>query len=160
MTDYDSIRRVMALYVRGADRRDGRLVAGQFLPEGEVRIRAPEGADRQTVGTLQGQDQIAAAVSNLMAPHGPGAFSHHATFDPLIEVEGDAATLDTQFIMFETQATARPEGGWPVGTLGVQGNVTPKEAGYYRASLRRGPEGWKIAVLTIDHDLAFALPGA
>lgn len=160
MSDFDQIRMVLARYVRGADQRNGALLAQQFAEDGVVEIRARHGSEMATVGELKGRDQISDAVTNMMAAHPEGGWSHHTTFDHIIDITGDQAEMDAQFIMYRTQATPEPKGGWPAGTVGVQGTIEPLEAGYYRPSLRRIDGRWLITHLRIDHDLSFAVPGA
>jgi hypothetical protein len=41
---------------------------------------------------------IAAAVSQMMKPHPSRGWSHHPTHDHIIDVNGDDATLDAQFV--------------------------------------------------------------
>jgi hypothetical protein len=73
----------------------------------------------------------------MMRPHPARGWSHHTTQDHIIEVNGDDATIDAQFVVFEVRGKERPATGWPAGTFGAQGAVTPIEAGYYRPILRR-----------------------
>ncbi len=91
----------------------------------------------QPVGELVGQEAIAAAVSQMMQPHPARGWSHHTTHDHIIEVDGDDATIDAQFVVFEVRGKERPVTGWPEGAFGAQGTVNPIEAGYYRPILRR-----------------------
>ncbi|MGP4669550.1 nuclear transport factor 2 family protein [Agrobacterium pusense] len=148
---------VLARYVRGADRRDGDLVAAQLTEDGVVEIRIREAGRERTVGQLNGRSQIAGAVSAMMSPHPEGGWSHHTTFDHIIDIDDDTAQMDAQFIMYRTEAAKEPEGGWPVGTVGPQGIVEPRESGYYRPRPRRFDGRWQISHLLIDHDLAFAM---
>jgi hypothetical protein len=48
--------------------------------------------------------------------------------------------------------------GWPNGAFGGQGTITPIESGYYRISLRRTLDGWKITENHTILDLPPALP--
>lgn len=153
------IQEVFARYVRAADRRDGAALAALFVPDGRVKISWRDGAIESPVGQLEGRAAISRAVTHMMRPHPPRGWSHHTTHDPLIEIEGDIAEIDTQFIVFNTVGAEKPVGGWPEGALGLQGTVTPIEAGYYRATLRRRDGAWLIEELRILHDLPMAVPG-
>jgi len=113
----------------------------------------------EPVGELVGQDAIAAAVSQMMQPHPAHGWSHHTTHDHIIEVDGDNATIDAQFVVFEVRGKERPTTGWPEGAFGAQGTVEPTEAGYYRPILRRVDGDWKIETLRIVHNLPMAFPG-
>ncbi|MBS1181238.1 MAG: nuclear transport factor 2 family protein [Proteobacteria bacterium] len=159
MSDYQHVSEVLAHYVRAADRRDGRAMSALFLPEAEVVINYVNAGMTERIGVLNGPDAIGDAVATMMKPHPPMGWSHHTTQDHLIYIDGDTATIDAQFVVFNTLGTPRPAGGWPPGILGLQGTVTPIEAGYYRTELRRVDGQWLIRRHQIDHDLPMALPG-
>ena len=81
-------------------------------------------------------------------------------FDPIIEVDGERATVDAQFIVYNVVGAEKPAGGWPESTVGIQGTITPIESGYFRSTLARNNDGaWRIAEHRIDHDMPFAPPG-
>src|SRR5712671_1780656 len=100
-----------------------------------------------------------AAMSQMMKPHPARGWSHHTTHDHIIDVNGDDATLDAQFVVFEVRGKERPAAGWPEGAFGAQGTVQPIEAGYYRPILRRVDGVWKITTMRITHNLPYAFPG-
>lgn len=156
MTDEQHIQQLQARYVRAADFRDGAAMADLFLPGGKVEIYQHNGGVPVLIGEINGADQIGAAVGAMMTPHGPREWSHHTTHDPIVEILGDDASLDVQFIVFSVAGAEKPEGGWPPGTRGAQGRITPIEAGYYRPMFRRVGGSWKIAAQRIYHDLPFA----
>lgn len=52
------------------------------------------------LGELVGREAVAAAVTTVMKPHPVRGWSHHTTHDPIVEVQDDIGTLDTQFIVF------------------------------------------------------------
>lgn len=83
-----------------------------------------------------------------------------AKLDHIIEIDGDAAYLDAQFIVYNTVGDERPVDGWPEGAWGAQGTLTPIESGYYRPRLRRIDGEWRIVVHTIVMDQPMAFPGA
>src|ERR1700679_3408494 len=115
MTDERAVQQVLAKYVRGADTRDGAAVAAQFTPNGRVEIFYNSAGKLEPIGELVGQDAIADAVSNMMQPHPPLGWSHHTTHDSIIEVNGDEARLDAQFVVFNVAGKERPADGWPAG---------------------------------------------
>jgi hypothetical protein len=78
-----------------------------------------------------------------------------SSYDHLVTVDGDEATIDTQFITFDVAGTRKPEGGWPVGTFGAQGTIKPIESGYYRFAFRRTDGAWHIRHLDITHDVPY-----
>lgn len=162
MSDEREIQQVLARYVRATDRRDGRAQGALFTDDAVVQIHTKTGpASYQPFGQpLIGGAGVEYAVANFMAPHPPGGASHHTTSDHIIEVGGDRAHLNAQFIVFEVQAAPRPAQGWPTGTSGAQGTVRPIESGYYDTELRRVGGEWKIVKHDVLMDMPIAAPGA
>ncbi|MGI4747016.1 MAG: nuclear transport factor 2 family protein [Janthinobacterium lividum] len=159
MSDEFQVQQVLARYVRAADARDGIAMGKLFMPDGRVDIGYSNGGIVTAIGQLQGSDAIAQAVSSMMRPHPPRGWSHHTTHDLLIEVDGDRATLDAQFVVFNTVGAEKPADGWSKDALfALQGTVTPIESGYYRPVLRRLDGQWRIETLQILHDLPMAMP--
>jgi ketosteroid isomerase-like protein len=159
MSEERAVEQVLAMYVRGTDARDGAAVAAVFTEDARVEISYNNSGKSEPLGELAGRDAIAAAVSQMMKPHPARGWSHHTTHDHIIDVHGDDATLDAQFVVFEVHGKERPATGWPEGASGAQGIVQPIEAGYYRPILRRVDGVWKIATMRIVHNLPFAFPG-
>lgn len=158
MTDERAVQEVLARYVRATDRRDGRAQGALFADDALVQISVKTGKDSyEPLGDpLVGPAGVEYAVTNLMTPHPQGGSSHHTTSDHLIEVDGDRAHLNAQFVVFQVQAAARPEGGWPAGASGAQGVVHPIESGYYDTDLRRIEGEWKIAHHRVLMDMPIA----
>ena len=154
-----AVQQVLAKYVRGTDKRDGAAVAALFVETGRVKMSYNKLGHPESVGELVGRDAIATAVSQMMKPHPAYGWSHHTTHDHIIEVDGEIATIDAQFVVFEVRGKQRPVTGWPEDAFGVQGTVTPIEARYYRPTLRRLDGVWKIETLQIIMSLPLALPG-
>jgi hypothetical protein len=159
MSEERAVQQVLARYVRGTDARDGAAVAAVFTEDGRVEISYNNSGKSEPLGEVVGRDAIAAAVSQMMKPHPARGWSHHTTHDHIIDVNGEDATLDAQFVVFEVRAKERPARGWPEGAFGAQGTVQPIEAGYYRPVLRRVGGVWKIATMRIVHNLPFAFAG-
>jgi len=160
MNEWQKVQEQLARYVRAVDHRDGAAMAKLFAADGRVEIFYAVGGDRQQIGELVGRDAIAAAVTGMMLPHPARGWSHHTTHDPIIEISGDRATIDAQFIVYNVVGAERPPQGWPAGVVGAQGTIKPIESGYYRPVLRRGPDGWLFETHRIFHDLPMAFPGA
>ncbi len=161
MSDERKVQEVLARYVRATDRRDGKAQGALFSPEGSVQIYTQTGPGKlePVGGPLVGGAAVEYAVDNFMAPHPVGGSSHHVTADHIIEVNGDEAHMNAQFIVFTVQGALRPSNGWPEGTLGAQGTVRPIESGYYDTDLRRIDGEWKIVKHEIWLDMPIALPG-
>jgi hypothetical protein len=159
MSEERAVQQVLAKYVRGADARDGEAVAALFTEAGRVEISYNNSGKLEPVGELVGQEAIAAAVSQMMQPLPARGWSHHTTQDHIIEVDGDNATIDAQFVVFDVRGKERPTTGWPEGAFGAQGTVAPIESGYYRPILRRVDGMWKIDTLRIVMNLPLAFPG-
>ncbi|MDX2646666.1 nuclear transport factor 2 family protein [Streptomyces sp. PA03-1a] len=160
--DVREVREVLARYVRATDRRDGKGQGALFTDDAVVQIYARTGtAGHEPVGEpLIGGAAVAYAVEHYMAPHPEGGAGHHVTADHLVEVDGDRAHMNAQFVVFRTRAAARPAGGWPAGAFGAQGTVEPVESGYYDTDLHRVDGVWKIVHHRVLMDMPIALPGA
>ena len=159
ISDERAVQQVLARYVRATDARDGASVASLFTEHGVVEIFYNNSGTLEPLGKLEGQGSISGAVSQMMKPHPAGGRSHHTTHDPIIEVNGDTASLDALFVVFEVQGKLRPATGWPKGSLGAQGDVQPIEAGYYRPILQRIAGIWKITTMRIALNIPMAFPG-
>jgi hypothetical protein len=156
MSTENEVREVVSRYTRAAERRDGEEMAKLYEADAVVEVhyhRGPDGSE--LLGTLSGGGQIAAAMTTAMAPHPPLGWSHHTTYDHLVSVDGDEASIETQFITFNVVGTRKPEGGWPEGTFGAQGTIKPIESGYYRFSFRRTDGAWRISHLDVVHDIPY-----
>jgi hypothetical protein len=162
MSDERKVQEVLARYVRATDQRDGRAQGALFTDEAVVQIYTKTGPDSyEPFGPpLIGGAGVEYAVNNFMAPHPEGGSSHHTTFDHIIDVEGDRAHLNAQFVVYRVQASARPAEGWPTGVSGTQGNVGPVESGYYDTDLRRVGGEWKIVKHSVLMDMPVAVAGA
>nr|WSY54196.1 nuclear transport factor 2 family protein [Streptomyces sp. NBC_00886] len=162
MSDERKVQEILARYVRATDRRDGKSQGALFTDDATAQIFTKTGPDAyEPVGEpIIGGAGVAYAVDNFMAPHPEGGSSHHVTADHLIEVDGDRAHMNAQFVVFEVRATSRPAGGWPEGVFGAQGTVRPIESGYYDTDLRRIDGEWKIVRHRVLMDMPIAIPGA
>ncbi len=103
MSDERDIQQVIAKYVRAVDRRDGVALAELFIPNGKVTIFYTNGGKEELIVELAGREVIGNAMSNLMKAHPARGWSHHTTFDTIIEVDGERATVDAQFIVWKEQ---------------------------------------------------------
>lgn len=160
MSDERRIDEVVAGYVRAADHRDGTAMTALFTEDAVLEIHHPGPDGQEVLATLHGAEAIGQAVADLMPPHPPGGWSHHTTTNPLVELDGDDASIDVQFLVLSVQAAPWPASGWPPGAAGAQGTITPIESGYLRSDLRRVDGTWKITHHVITHDLPHALPAA
>lgn len=162
MSDEREIQEVLARYVRATDRRDGRTQGALFTDDAAVQILVRTGTDSyEAFGEpLRGGAGVEYAVANLMAPHPEGGSSHHTTSDHLIDVDGDRAHLNAQFVVFEVRTTPRPADGPPSGISGARSTVRPVESGYYDTDLRRVDGEWKIVRHSVLMDMPVTVPGA
>jgi len=155
MSTENEITEIVSRYTRAADWRDGEALAKLYEADAvvEIQYRGPDGTE--PLGALSGGAQIAAAMTTAMAPHPPLGWSHHTTYDHLVSVNGDEATIDAQFITFDVAGSRRPEGGWPAGTFGAQGTIKPIESGYYQFTFRRTDGAWRISHQKVIHDIPY-----
>jgi hypothetical protein len=108
------------------------------------------------IGELAGREAIAQATTHMMKPHPPRGWSHNATDGLLIDIDGDRATVDAQFMVFSILGDAKPASGWPAGATGAMGAITPIESGYYAQKLVRVEGQWLIESLQVRHNLPMA----
>ena len=158
MSDEQDVQQVLAHYVRAHDRRDGAAMGALFTPEARVTIfynNNPDGKP-ELIGELAGREAIAHATTHMMKPHPPRGWSHNATDGLLINIDGDQATIDAQFMVFTILGDAKPASGWPSGATGAMGTITPIESGYYTQNLVRVNRQWLIESLQVLHNLPFA----
>jgi hypothetical protein len=158
MSDELAVQQVLARYVRAHDRRDGAAMGALFTPQARVKIfynNNPDG-EPELIGELAGREAIAQATTHMMKPHPPRGWSHNATDGLLIDIDGDRATVDAQFMVFAVLGDAKPASGWPAGATGAMGAITPIESGYYTQKLVRVEDQWLIESLQIRHNLPFA----
>ncbi|MGQ5639025.1 MULTISPECIES: nuclear transport factor 2 family protein [unclassified Streptomyces] len=145
MNDEREVQEVLARYVRATNRRDGRAQGALFTDDAVVQIqtRTASGVYEPFGESLIGGTAVQYAVEHFMEPHPEGGSSHHITSDHVIEVGGDRAHLNAQFIVFRVCGRSRPQTGWPDDAVGAQGTVEPIESGYYDTDLRRIDGEWK-----------------
>jgi hypothetical protein len=156
MHDYFDVQRVLSQYVRAHDRRDGHAMAALFVPEGRVTIVYNNAGELEPLGELVGRQSIVTAVAQMMKPHPKLGWSHNSTDSPIVDVVGDSATLDAQFMVFTVLGATKPDAGWPPGTSGAQGSIAPIESGTYRLKLVRNEGTWLIDTILIIQDLPLA----
>lgn len=161
MSEEREVQEVLARYVRATDARDGKAQGALFTHDAIVRVhtRTGPGSHEPFGEPLIGGAAVEYAVTHFMEPHPEGGFSHHTTSDHIIEVDGDRAHLNAQFIVFRVRAGRRPKTGRPEGAPGAQGTVEPYESGYYDTDLRRIDGEWKIVRHDVLLDMPMAVPG-
>jgi hypothetical protein len=158
MSDELAVQNVLAHYARAHDRRDGAAMGALFTPEARVTIfynNNPDGKP-ELIGELAGREAIAQATTHMMKPHPPRGWSHNATDGLLSNIDGDHATVDAQFMVFNILGDAKPASGWTAGAAGAMGTITPIESGYYTQNLVRVDGQWLIESLQVRHNLPFA----
>lgn len=160
MSEERQVEEVLARYVRAADARNGAAMSALFEADGVVEIVHNDSGEQRPVAELQGAEAIGRAVAGMLAPHPPHGWSHHTTSNHIVEVDGDTATIDAQFIVFNTVGAERPADGWPAEASGLQGTVAPIESGYYQPTLQRSDGRWRLRKMRILLDMPIAMPGA
>jgi SnoaL-like domain len=162
VSDERHVQEVLARYVRATDARDGAAQGALFTADATVQIytKTGPGAYEPVGDPLIGGDGVRYAVEHFMAPHPPGGSSHHVTADHLIDIDGDQAHVNAQFVVFETRGEYLPARRMAPGAFGAQGSVQPIESGYYDTDLQRIDGEWKIVRHHVLLDLPIAIPGA
>jgi hypothetical protein len=98
-------------------------------------------------------------VAQTTKPSPKQSCSHHTTHDHIIDIDGDQAQIDAQFVVFNIIDAERYEGGALPGVADPRGTITPIDSGYYRPTLLRVRGRWKFATLRIFHDLTHVIHG-
>src|SRR5258705_2874188 len=117
MSDERDVQQVIAKYVRAVDRRDGVALAELFIPNGKVTVFYTNGGKEELIVELAGREVIGNAMSKLMKAHPARGWSHHTTFDTIIEVDGERATVDAQFIVYTVVGAEQSAERWAGRTL-------------------------------------------
>lgn len=127
MGDQRKVREILARYVRATDARDGAAQGALFTEDAvvEILVKSGPGSHDPLGAPLIGGEGVRYATENFMPAHPQGGSSHHVTADHvtadhIIDVDGDRAHLNAQYVVFETRAHARPADGWPEGALGAR----------------------------------------
>jgi hypothetical protein len=154
MTDEQKIQQVVSKYVRAADARDGGLMGSLFLEKGVAEIHFGPHKPTKQLAVLEGAEVIKNATSQMMKPHAKGNWSHHTAMNPIIEISGDLATIDTQFIVYATSANPSADQA-TTSPAGFYGSIIPVESGYYSHQLQKVNGEWKIAKVIIVMDIDF-----
>lgn len=131
LEDIEAVRRLMAQYHRACDgwdeagsHKDPQAIADLFTDDGVWGIPAQHPFAR-------GRAEIAALAERLQSID----WIVHFVVNPIVEIDGDAATAEFKGIV-RIQPDAGRAAGW---TMGV-----------YRAACRRTPGGWRFRSLDWD----------
>lgn len=100
-------------------------------PEDYRRVYAPDATWTMAGATQHGADEIVAATAARRGDgtSGPGTGTRHVVIPAVIEVNGDSATSVSHFLFLA--------------------GLEIRNAGTYRDTLTRTPEGWKISARDI-----------
>src|ERR1700704_4346174 len=71
---------------------------------------------------VSGREQIRNMFANAAVP--PGSGMHYLTTDHIVDIDGDEARLQAQFVVVVSAANARPDTGWPPGADMMQGTLS------------------------------------
>jgi hypothetical protein len=141
MGDTQAITEVLARYVRATDERDGAGQGALFTDDAVTQIYARTDDGYEAAGEpLIGGSGVRFAVENFLAAHPSGGCSHHITADHLVEIDGDSAHLNAQYLVLEVRSLPEPA-------------IRIAETGYYDTDLRRVNGEWKIVHHRVLGDL-------
>ena len=160
MSDERAAQEVLcALRPGQVDARNADDVAELYVPDGAEILSYNRAGTPERIAAFTGSQ----AIRDARREHPPAA--PRVGVGPPRHLRPDrchrhrlTASLRAQFVVFEVRGTQRPTDGWPPAASGGQGTIAPIEAGYYRISLRRTPDGWKINENHTILDLPPALP--
>lgn len=130
MSPERAVQEVMARYVRAVDNRDAEALVALFSTAGHERLFHQRDGTREPIAVFSGRDEIRTALSTLLPPHPPGGWAHHTTFDHIVSVVDEKATLEAQFILYGiSERVGRPE---------------VELSGYYEWALVKEGDRWLI----------------
>jgi uncharacterized protein (TIGR02246 family) len=69
LIDRERIRTLLAIYARGADRRDARLEASVFTEDGVVVLHQGDPSTHEPVDTIRGRDRLEETFAALVAQY-------------------------------------------------------------------------------------------
>ena len=156
LSDEEQIRELISRYARAADTRDADAFRQIFTPD-----LATQNFVRQLDGALvssntQSGHSIEVFMGGLakLVEHPHDFRVHHFTHDPLIEIHGDVAYMNTQFLV----TASTPLKVIPEGATGDMGTVTTTLTGYYDDVLRKTNGRWYISEHRVIVDFPFVFP--
>src|SRR5690242_12491317 len=119
MSDRVEIVEVLARYVRAMEQRDGEVLASLFTEDGVFALFGRQGdGDSPSGADVVGRDRIRAMVEGgALAPQ---RGMQYLTTDHIVDIDGNKANLEAQFIAVETDAEMRGDIGWTTGARLLQ----------------------------------------
>lgn len=129
MNDKDDIRELLAGYCF--------LLVGYELPE-FCRLFTEDGTWESRNGTATGPAAIAELMAALVPPPGPGTRRKHLTTNIVLRLDGDAATVRSNFLVVR-DTSAGP-------AIAVAGTYTDRVV--------RAQSGWLFQHRKLAHDIA------
>jgi len=130
MSPERAVQEVMARYARAVDSRDSDALVALYTPDGQERLSYNRNGIHEPVAAFRGSEEIRVALATLVPPHQPGEWAHHTTFDHLVSIQEDRASLHAQFVVYVITEAATS----PVAQL----------AGYYEWELVQVDGTWLI----------------
>jgi hypothetical protein len=158
MSDRDEITEALSRYARALEDRNGEAVAALFAPNGTFQLFGRNGRDEYVAQTkVAGRDNIRAMIERGSLP--PGHYMHYMTGDHIVDITGDEASLQAQFVAVESSTGIQSESKWTVGASMLQGSFALTMIGRYESRLRRIEGRWLFTVHRVKHNLPLtALP--
>jgi hypothetical protein len=83
---------------------------------------------------------------------------HYLTSDHIVEIGGDEASMNAQFVAVESNADLRSESTWGAAAGIVQGTLALTMIGRYDSRLRRIDGRWVFTTHRVKHSLPIARP--
>jgi hypothetical protein len=91
----------------------------------------------------------------MMKPHPPRGWDHNATDGLLVDIDGDRATVDAQFVVFSILGDAKPASGLAGGRGGCDGHDHADRVRLLQKLVHVDGQ-WLIESLQVRHNLPFA----
>jgi hypothetical protein len=157
MTDKREIIEALAHYVRALEERDGDAIAALFAPDGEFEVFGRDGVNGYAASGIRvvGRDKIRAMIENGSLP--PGRGMHYLTTDHIVEINGDEATMDAQFVAVESNTGVASDHDWTTAAKMLRGSLALSMVGRYDSQLQRVHGRWVFTTHRVKHNLPLAI---
>jgi hypothetical protein len=149
------IQQVLARYVQATDARDADAQSSLYSSDGvlETYFRNDQGDFESSGNPIVGADELRDSVAHFRSAHPEDRPSHHVTTDHIIELDGDRAHLNAQFLAFEVHIGGGQGTSANHNVSSAPGYLHFYASGYYDMDFRLLDGHWKIVRNRVMADL-------
>jgi hypothetical protein len=96
MSDERAVQEILARYVRAVDARNADDVAYLYVEDGAEILSYNRAGAPEPIAEFAGAAAMRDAKANILPPHPDLGWAHHATFDPIVAIDRNTASLQAQ----------------------------------------------------------------